>query len=64
MFVPLHDRHQIKQYGHAGECKSQRDITFAAGAFRIVIPHDPTVTESAGMLASFSTIRAANKAAR
>jgi len=64
MFVPLHDRHQIKQYGKAGECQTQRDITFAARPFRIVIPHDPTVRESAGMPASFSMIRAANKAAR
>jgi len=64
MFVPLHDRHQIKQYGKAGEYKSQRDIAFAARAFRIVIPHDPTVRESAGIPASFSTIRAANSAAR
>jgi len=64
MFVPLHDRHQIKQYGKAGERQTQRDITFAARAFRIVIPHDPTVRESAGMPASFSTIRAANSAAR
>ena len=41
MFVPLHDRHQIKQYDNAGERKAQSDVAFAAIAFGIVIPHDP-----------------------
>jgi hypothetical protein len=42
MFVPLHDRHQIKQYDHAAEHKAQSDVSFAAGALGIVIPHEPT----------------------
>ena len=59
MFVPLHDRHQIKQYGHTGEYNSQCDIAFAARADGIIIPH---VIAKAGKPANFSIIRAANSA--
>ena len=59
MFVPLHDRHQIKQYDHTGEHNSQCDVAFAARADSIFIPH---VIAKAGKPASFSMIRAANSA--
>jgi hypothetical protein len=59
MFVPLHDRHQIKQYDNAAEDQPQCDIAFAARALGIVIPH---VSAKAGRPASFSMIRAANSA--
>ena len=64
MFVPLHDRHQIKQYDHTGECKPQCDIAFAARALGIVIPHVSAGEnkEMAGSPISFSSIRAENKA--
>ena len=65
MLVPFHNGHKVKQQDNTGECEPQCDIAFAARAHRIVIPHDPIAKEdkeSAGIPASFSTIRAANKA--
>ena len=65
MFVPLHDRHQIKQYDHTGEHQPQCDIAFAARALGIIIPHVIAKgSVSAGSPASFSMIRVANSAAR
>ena len=61
MFVPLHDGHQIKQYGDRAEHQAQGDIAFAARALCIVIPH---VSAKAGKPTSFSTIRAANSAVK
>ena len=63
MFVPLHDRHQVKQYRDGAQDKSQCDVAFAAGAEGIVIPHvSAKGSDRAGSPASFSMIRAANSA--
>ena len=62
MFVPLHDGHQIKQYGNRTEHQAQCDITFATRAVCIVIPHDHGAKDKAGSPISFSTIRAAKSA--
>ena len=61
MFVPLHDRHQVKQYDHTGEHKPQCDIAFAARPFGIIIPHVSAKCNPASPI-NFSRIRAANSA--
>ena len=62
MLVPLHDRHQIKQYDHTEEREPQCDIAFAARAVCIIIPHDHKA--NAGIPISFSMMRVANSAVR
>ncbi len=61
MFVPLHDRHQVKQYDNTGEHKPQCDIAFATRPVGIIIPH-PSAKDRAGSPISFSRIRVANSA--
>ena len=65
MFVPLHDRHQIKQYDHAAEDQPQYDVAFATRTLGIIIPHVIAKgSVSAGSPANFSMIRVANSAAK
>jgi hypothetical protein len=62
MFVPLHDRHQVKQDSDTAEYKAQCDVAFAARAVCIVISHDHSAKDKCGSPISFSTIREANSA--
>ncbi len=69
--VPLHDGHEINKHREPAQNQSESDVPFAARAPCIVVVFhapgtrsDSAAGESGCRPTSFSTIRAANNAAR